>query len=110
MKSENKRDIYVKTSLPGRIASSITAVLIVVAAVGFGLRVYQKVSSGHGLDTYFTGWGVQMSYIGVFIVLLLIPIVLLVGWIINYFITKDERQLKKTIEQQSKTIKNEKQR
>ena len=66
--------------------------LMLLGLVGFAIRVYQKVSSGHGLDTYFTGWGVRMNYIGALIVLILIPLVLVVAWLINKIIERREMQ------------------
>lgn len=58
-------------------------VLSVFGFAGFIIKIYSKIVSGHGLDTYFTGWGVKMNYIGVLITLILIPILLLGGWIIS---------------------------
>jgi hypothetical protein len=85
-----------------KIAAAIVIPLAILGLVGFILRVYQKIVTGHGLETYTTGWGVQMNYIGVLITFILIPVVLIGGWLINYFITRDERQLRKQIELQKK--------
>jgi hypothetical protein len=76
--------------------------LTILGFVGFGLKAYQKVIAGRGLETYINGWGVEMNYIGVLIALILIPIVLVAGWLINYVMTRDERQLKKEIERQQR--------
>jgi hypothetical protein len=54
-----------------------------------------KVRSGHGLDTFLTGEGVEFNYIGALILLLLIPLSLIVGWGIRYWQLKDERSFKK---------------
>jgi hypothetical protein len=59
--------------------------------LGFIVRVILKVKSGHGLDYYRTGHGVEMNYIGVLIAIAIIPIVLILGWLGNkiYCISKN---------------------
>jgi hypothetical protein len=39
--------------------------LMILATAGFFIHVWQKIASGDGLDTYFTGFGVQFNYLGV---------------------------------------------
>ena len=55
--------------------------LLSLGFIGFVLRVIQKVKSGHGLDYYRTGHGVEMNYIGALIAIGIIPIVLILGWL-----------------------------
>ncbi len=89
-----------KESLLSKIVTAILFPLAILGFVGLGLKAYQKIIAGRGLETYITGWGIETNYIGRLIVFILIPIVLIVGWLINYFITRDERQIKKEIERQ----------
>jgi len=91
-----------KESLLSKIVSAIIFPFAIFGVIGLGLKAYQKVSTGHGLETYITGWGIQTNYITALIVFILIPIVLIVGWLINYFITRDERHIKKEIERQKR--------
>jgi len=63
---------------------------ILLGFFGFILRIIDKIRSGHGLDYYFTGHGVQMNYIGALIILTVIPLVLLFAWIIKIIMTKKE--------------------
>jgi hypothetical protein len=76
--------------LSGKLMPIIGVALALVGLVTLILEVYQKVTSGHGLDTYFTFEGVQMNYIGVIIVLILIPIILISAWIIYRIIERRE--------------------
>ena len=70
--------------------------MLALGFLGFIIRVILKVKSGHGLDYYRTGHGVEMNYIGVLIAIGIIPIVLIFGWVGNkiylykktHFITK----------------------
>lgn len=52
--------------------SAIAGVLCFIAIVSFILRVVYKVTSGCGLEYYYTGYGVKFNYIGALIVSLLI--------------------------------------
>lgn len=70
------------------IVAGIGALL---ALVGFLLRVVEKIRSGHGLDYYFTGFGVRFNYIGVLVLFVCIPTALLLGWVLNYWLSRDER-------------------
>jgi len=63
---------------------------ILLGFFGFILRIIDKIRSGHGLDYYFTGHGIQMNYIGALIILSIIPLVLLFAWIIKIIMTKKE--------------------
>lgn len=56
----------------------------------FILTIIYKIRSGHGLDYYFTGYGVQMNYIGVLISLIVIPFTLLVVWGVVIILNKKE--------------------
>ncbi len=80
---------------PGPVALAVGGMLIVLGGMAFVLRVVEKVRTGHGLDYYFTGWGVQVNYIGVLILLILIPVVVLVGWGIRWWQLRDERDFRK---------------
>ena len=57
--------------------------MLTLGFLGFIIRVILKVKSGHGLDYYRTGHGVEMNYIGVLVAIGIIPIVLILGWVGN---------------------------
>lgn len=84
-----------KNRFLSRIVGSVAAILIICGFAAFVLRVVDKVRTGHGLDYYFTGWGVQFNYIGVLILLILAPIAMLVGWGIRWWQLRDERDFRK---------------
>lgn len=65
------------------IFNSVMGSLVFLCFVGFILLLIYKVISGHGLDYYRTGRGVEMNYIGVLIAIGIIPIVLLFAWLGN---------------------------
>jgi ClpX C4-type zinc finger len=62
--------------------------------IGFILHAIEKVRSGHGLDYYFTGLGVKFNYIGALALLVCIRVALLFGWLLNYWLSRDERGFK----------------
>jgi hypothetical protein len=78
-----------------RWVAVVGGILIALACLGFVARVWTKIRSGHGLDTYFTGYGVQFNYIGVAILLVLLPAVLLLGIVLNWWLGRDERDFKR---------------
>jgi hypothetical protein len=64
----------------------LAAVLIGLLGIGgFVLYAINKVRTGHGLDYYFTGQGVQMNYLGALIAIGVAAVALLVGWIIRFW-------------------------
>ncbi len=67
---------------------------VFLALVGFVLRAVEKIHSGHGLDYYFTGFGVKFNYIGALVLLICIPVALLFGWALNHWLSRDERNFK----------------
>ena len=61
---------------------------VLIALIGIGgfvLYAINKVRTGHGLDYYFTGEGVQMNYIGVLITIAVAAVALLVALIIRFW-------------------------
>jgi hypothetical protein len=48
----------------------------------------KKVLAGHGLDDYFTGFGVRMSYVGFVVTMAIIPVAILMAWIISRWLKK----------------------
>lgn len=68
-----------KCLFSGPVAIVVGGLLSILGLIAFAIRAVQKVQAGHGLDYYFTGWGVQLNYIGVLIVFALIPVALLIG-------------------------------
>jgi len=66
----------------------------ILALVGFVLHAVGEIRSGHGLDYYFTGFGVKFNYIGALVLLICIPVALLLGWTLNYWLSRDERDFK----------------
>lgn len=93
-----------KTRFYKKVLPAIGLTVVALGLIGFVLRVYHEISSGHGLDTYYTAKGIQVNYIGVGLLLILIPIVVIVGWLINLYITRDERQLKKEAERRRRQL------
>ena len=64
----------------------LVAVLTGVLGIGgFVLYAIGKVRAGHGLDYYFTGYGVEMNYLGALIAIAVAAVALLIGWIIRFW-------------------------
>jgi len=78
------------------LLGGLASVLIGVVGVGsLVLFTINKVRTGHGLDYYFTGEGVQMNYIGALIAVAVAAVALLVGLIIRLWSRRiDVRPLK----------------
>jgi hypothetical protein len=72
----------------------IAGIAVILAVVGFVLHAIERILSGHGLDYYFTGYGVKFNYIGALVLLICIPVALLLGWTLNYWLSRDERDFK----------------
>lgn len=68
-----------KRRFPRPIVITIGGILTLLAFASFVLGAVRKVQTGHGMDYYFTGWGVQFNYIGALIVLALSIFALIVG-------------------------------
>ena len=62
---------------------------VILGLVGFVLDAIEKIRSGHGLDYYFTGYGVKFNYIGALVLLICIPVAMLLGWALNYWLSRD---------------------
>ncbi len=62
-----------------------------VGGIGFIVRVWNKVASGQGADYYKTFWGVDFSYTGVFLLMLLLPVVSLIGLLLRYLEQREEK-------------------
>ena len=54
-------------------------------------EVVQKVRTGHGLETYLTGEGYEFSYLGALLLIGTIPVVLLIGAVVGWWLNQDER-------------------
>jgi len=76
-----------------KIFITIFGFLITIGFIGFILHIFLKVKSGHGLEYYRTGHGVEMIYIGVLIAIGIIPIVLILGWLGNKIFNLKENYL-----------------
>jgi hypothetical protein len=74
------------------VAVGVLSALGLVAFVG---DAWRKVASGHGLDTYFTGWGVQFNYVGLLVLIAVIPFALLLSYAVRYWELRHERELMK---------------
>jgi hypothetical protein len=57
--------------------------LSLIAIIGFGVFALEVVGSGHGLGFYSGGRGLQMNYLGILILLGLIPVIIFVAWIVR---------------------------
>ena len=71
--------------------------LLGLGILGFALRAYQKIQSGHGLDYYTSGRGYHFNYIGVFILFLTIPLVLIIGWLFGKYLTWRDKKLERQL-------------
>lgn len=58
-------------------------------------QAWRKVASGQGLETYFTGWGVQFNYVGFLVLVAVVPIAVLLGLAIQNWELRHEREFKK---------------
>ena len=74
-----------KRRFPGPIAYTIGGILVLLGFASFILDAARKVQTGHGLDYYFTGWGVQFNYIGALIAIALTLFALVVGYGIRWW-------------------------
>jgi hypothetical protein len=63
---------------------TIGLILGVLGILTFTVSIFKKVQSGHGLDTYWTAAGVEFTYSGALILLVLIVMALIAGFIIRY--------------------------
>jgi len=70
-------------------------VLSMLGLVAFVVRAWDRVTSGHGLDSYFTGWGVQFSYVGFLVLIAVVPFALLLGYAVRYWELRHERHFKR---------------
>ena len=73
----------------------VVGVILLMVLTTTVLQIVEKVRTGHGLDYYLNGMGVEMNYIGALIAVAIIPIALLLGWAIRWWLLKDERDFKK---------------
>lgn len=71
-----------KRRFPGPIANTIGGILALLGCASFILHAVRKVQTGHGLEYYFTGMGVQFNYIGALIAR---PSGTFVGWSIRWW-------------------------
>ncbi len=84
----------------------IGGVLVILGLTAFVIRVMNKVRTGHGLDYYFTGLGVQFNYIGALILLGLVPICLLIGWGFRWWQLREHRDFRKKFNLPKESIDN----
>ena len=56
------------------------------------LAFREKIRTGHGGEIYRTGHGYQVSYLGVMVLVALVPIVMIVGSAIGWWQRRDERE------------------
>jgi membrane-bound ClpP family serine protease len=85
------------------IFNGIIGCLAVLGIIGFIIRLYLKVKTGHGLDYYISGTGYKLNYIGVLTLFALLPLVLGGGWLFGKYLTwRDKRLDVKYIEQRLK--------
>jgi len=57
--------------------------LSLLAMIGFGAFALGVVGSGQGLGFYSGGRGLQMNYLGILVLLGLIPVIMSVAWIVR---------------------------
>lgn len=80
-----------------RLCWCIAAVgsLSTIGLIAFVGHAWKKVASGNGLETYFTGWGVQFNYVGFLVLVGVIPVALLLGYAVRYWESRHEREFMK---------------
>jgi hypothetical protein len=61
------------------VALAVFSVASGVALVRLALRAVEKISSGEGLDTYKTAWGVEFNYIGLLVMFGVVFLAVLLG-------------------------------
>ena len=74
------------------VAAGALSLLGLIAFIG---QAWRKVASGQGLETYFTGWGVQFNYIGFLVLVAVVPVVLMLGFAVRHWELRHEREFKK---------------
>jgi hypothetical protein len=80
--------------------SGVMGCLIVLGIIGFILRLYLKVKAGEGLEYYISGTGYKLNYIGVLALFILLPFVMVGGWLVGKVLTwRDKKIEKKQIQQ-----------
>ncbi len=70
-------------------------VLGLMCLVGVVLELVLDVREGRGLDYFFNGFGIRMNAIGVLVVVGLIPVALLGGRLLHWWIARDERDFER---------------
>jgi len=73
-------------------------ILSMLGLVAFIIRAWDTVASGRGLDTYFTGWGVQFNYVGFLVLVAVVPVILTIGYAIRWWELRHERNFKRRYE------------
>ena len=74
---------------------AVAGALSLLGLIAFIGQAWRKVASGQGLETYFTGWGVQFNYIGLLVFVAVVPVVLLLGFAVRHWELRHEREFKK---------------
>jgi hypothetical protein len=74
------------------IGSWLAGALSVLGFAGMVMAFREKIRTGHGGETYRTGWGYQLSYLGVMVLVALVPVVMIVGSAIGWWQRRDERE------------------
>jgi hypothetical protein len=72
----------------------VAMIVMMFGFVGFVAVLINKVLSGHGLDYYISGMGYEFNYLGVLILVVLIPFIMMAVWFITWYQEKDERDFK----------------
>jgi hypothetical protein len=70
---------------------SLGTALIIIAVISFLLTILFKVSDGQGLDYYISGKGYKLNYLGVLILLAVLPLFGLVAWLLRWYQQRHER-------------------
>ena len=73
---------------------SVAMVTMMLGFVGFVAFLIDKVLRGHGLDYYISGMGYKLNYLGVLILVALMPLLVLVVWLVAWYQGRDERDFK----------------
>lgn len=85
--------------------------ILIVAAIGLSflgllstiLIIFTKVRAGYGLEYYFTGEGVETSYISALITVFIIILSIFIGWIMKIWSSWKEARLIERYAKKKKT-------
>ena len=74
----------------------MAALLLGITLLSIVLPSWQKVESGHGMETFYNPWGIELNHIMVLVlVFVILPLALLIGFGVQRWESWKERDLRK---------------